>query len=46
MLEENLEKVPHRVVSPAGRAMVGPRQTELSVFLQELKHESAGYRNL
>ena len=46
MLEENLEKVPHRVVSPAGRAMVASRQTELSVFLEELKRETADYRNL
>jgi uncharacterized protein len=46
MLEENLAKVPARVVSPAGRALVGPRQTELSVFLEELKRESADYRNL
>jgi uncharacterized protein len=46
MLEENLKKVPHRVVSPAGRAMVGPRQTELSAFLEELKRETADYRTL
>lgn len=46
MLEENLDKVPPRVVSPAGRAMVGPRQTELGTFLKELKRESADYRNL
>ena len=46
MLEENLEKVPPRVVSPAGRALVGSRQKELNVFLEELKRESANYRNL
>jgi uncharacterized protein len=46
MLEENLEKVPLRVVSPAGRALVGSRQMELTVFLKELKRESANYRNL
>lgn len=46
MLEENLQKVPPRVVSPAGRALVGPRQKELNVFLQELKRESANYRDL
>lgn len=46
MLEENLEKVPPRVVSPAGRALVGSRQKELSVFLEELKRESANYRKL
>ena len=46
MLEENLQKVPPRVVSPAGRALVGSRQRELKVFLEELKRESADYRNL
>ena len=46
MLEENLKKVPARVVSPAGRALVGSRQKELSVFLEELKRETADYRNL
>jgi uncharacterized protein len=46
MLEENLAKVPGRVVSPAGRALEGPRKRELGVFLQELKGESADYRNL
>lgn len=46
MLEENLEKVPSRVVSPAGRALVGPRRAELAAFLQQLKHESADYRHL
>jgi hypothetical protein len=46
MLEDNLQKVPPRVVSPAGRALVGSRQMELSVFLKELKRESANYRNL
>ena len=46
MLEENLSKVPGRVVSPAGRALEGPRKRELGVFLRELKGESADYRNL
>ncbi len=46
MLEENLEKVPPRVMSPAGRAMVGPRRSELAAFLEDLKRESADYRNL
>ena len=46
MLEENLAKVPGRVVSPAGRALEGPRKRELGVFLRELKGESADYRNL
>jgi HD superfamily phosphodiesterase len=46
MLEDNLEKVPGRVVSPAGRKLVEPRRRELQAFLEELKRESAGYRNL
>jgi uncharacterized protein len=46
MLEENLEKVPARVVSPAGRALVAPRRAELATFLERLKAESAGYRTL
>ncbi len=46
MLEENLDKVPRRVVSPAGRALVGPRKSELARFLEELKSESANYRTL
>ncbi len=46
MLEENLAKVPGRVVSPAGRKLVEPRRKELQVFLEELKRESADYRYL
>jgi uncharacterized protein len=46
MLQENLEKVPSRVVSPAGRALVGPRRAELAAFLKQLKGESEDYRTL
>lgn len=46
MLEDNLQHVPQRVVSPAGRAMVGPRRAELAEFLKELKAESSDYRTL
>jgi len=46
MLEDNLKNVPARVVSPAGRAMVGPRESELREYLKELKSESADYRDL
>jgi uncharacterized protein len=46
MLEDNLKNVPARVVSPAGRAMVAPREAELREFLKELRRESADYRNL
>ena len=46
MMEDNLRQVPARVVSPAGRAMVGPRKAELARFLEELRNESADYRIL
>jgi hypothetical protein len=40
MLESNLAQVPSRVLSPAGRARVAERQTELAQFLKELRRES------
>jgi HD superfamily phosphodiesterase len=40
MLEENLEKVPSRVLSPAGRAQVPRRKAELQEFLANLRRES------
>jgi uncharacterized protein len=46
MLEENLAKVPQRVVSPAGRALVGQRQAELARFLKDLRRETENYRTL
>ena len=46
MLEENLAKVPARVVSPAGRARMVPRRAELDEFLRQLKAESSEYRHL
>jgi len=46
MLEDNLRQVPSRVVSPAGRAMVGPRKSELEGFLKELSNESADFQTL
>ncbi|MGO8974666.1 MAG: HD domain-containing protein [Steroidobacteraceae bacterium] len=46
MLEENLAKVPSRVLSPAGRAMVAPRSAELQEFLIELRRESADLATL
>lgn len=46
MLEDNLKNVPGRVVSPAGRALAGPRAAELREYLRELKAESAQYRYL
>jgi hypothetical protein len=46
MLQDNLDQVPQRVVSPAGQAMVGQRKSELVEFLKELKSESADFRTL
>ena len=40
MLEQNLAKVPTRVLSPAGRARVAPRVAELREFLSDLRRES------
>jgi uncharacterized protein len=40
MLDENLEKVPSRVLSPAGRAQVPRRKAELQEFLSNLRRES------
>jgi HD superfamily phosphodiesterase len=46
MLEENLRKVPARVISPAGHALAGPRKSELERFLRELGAESSGFLTL
>jgi HD superfamily phosphodiesterase len=46
MLEENLAKVPARVVSPAGRAMMPQRKAELEQFLKDLRRESDTLRTL
>ena len=46
MLEENLAKVPARVLSPAGRALVPQRKAELQRFLTELRAESDQLRTL
>ncbi len=40
MLEENLAKVPGRVLSSAGRARVPQRKAELETFLRDLRRES------
>jgi hypothetical protein len=40
MLDENLEKVPGRVLSPAGRLRVPKRTAELKDFLVDLRRES------
>ena len=41
MLQDNLDKVPGRVLSLAGRARVGERRQELEEFLSALRRESA-----
>jgi len=46
MLEDNLKSVPARVLSPAGRARVGPRKAELEGFLRDLRRESENLRTL
>lgn len=46
MLDENLAKVPARVLSPAGRALVPERQRSLEAFLRELRAESADLKQL
>jgi HD superfamily phosphodiesterase len=46
MLEDNLQKVPSRVLSPAGRAMVPSRQAELATFLKDLRRESENLKTL
>jgi hypothetical protein len=40
MLDENLAKVPGRVLSPAGRSRVPQRKAELETFLRDLRRES------
>jgi uncharacterized protein len=46
MLEDNLAKVPSRVLSPAGRTRLPQRQAELARFLKELRGESEDFRTL
>jgi uncharacterized protein len=46
MLVDNLNKVPGRVLSPAGRARVPERQAELAKFLEDLRRETDDLRTL
>jgi HD superfamily phosphodiesterase len=46
MLTDNLNKVPSRVLSPAGRARVPERKAELEKFLADLKRETEDLRTL
>jgi hypothetical protein len=46
MLEENLAKVPARIMSPAGRVSMPARKAELEQFLKDLRRESDNLRTL
>jgi hypothetical protein len=46
MLMDNLNKVPARVLSPAGRARVPERKAELEKFLADLKRETGDLQTL
>ncbi len=46
MLVDNLNKVPSRVLSPAGRARVPERKAELDKFLADLRRETQDLRTL
>jgi uncharacterized protein len=46
MLLDNLNKVPSRVLSPAGRARMPERKAELEKFLADLRRETDGLKTL
>jgi uncharacterized protein len=46
MLQENLQKVPSRVLSPAGKAQLPQRQAELEKFLSDLSRETQQFKTL
>jgi hypothetical protein len=46
MLEDFLAKVPARILSPAGRAMLDGRKAELTRFLAELRRETDDLKTL
>lgn len=46
MLTDNLNKVPARILSPAGRARISERKAELEKFLADLKRETDELRTL
>lgn len=45
-LESNLEQVPPRIISQAGRKLGSERARELEQFLRDLRNQSADYRTL
>lgn len=46
MLRENVQKVPARVLSPAGRILAPQRQAELEKFLSDLGRETQQFKTL
>jgi len=46
MLQDNLEKAPSRILSPAGRAMMPARRDELKAFLDNLARQTDDYQTL
>jgi glyoxylase-like metal-dependent hydrolase (beta-lactamase superfamily II) len=46
MLEANLQKVPARILSPAGRKRMPARRAELETFLNSLKEQTDGLSTL
>ncbi len=45
-LQQNLKEVPSRVLSPAGRKLLPPRQQELEDFLRRLGSETRAFKTL
>jgi len=45
-LEDSLESVPPKIVSPAGKSRIEPRVRELKEFLSVLRAETAGIKSL
>jgi len=43
-LQDNREKVPSRVVTPAGKALIAPRIAEENAFLDALQRETDGFK--
>ena len=46
ILEDNLAKVPGRIVTPAGKAMIAGRKAELVQFLRDLRAETENLADL
>ncbi len=45
-LEANLAKVPDRVLTPAGKAMLPERKAELETYLRDLREQTEGFSTL